>query len=375
MRKLLKITITFAFLLSLLPITAQYQYNSTAFAAKISAKDQFYQEVVDALTERLAAITVIYTGNEKTLKKDIKSTLDAAINSNDYLHYTLKKYGYTASITGATATIKFNFTYWESLEETKVVKDTVRQALSKIITKNMNDHQKAKAINDWIVTTLSYDTSLTAYSAYDGITNGTTVCQGYALLTYEMMNQAGIPVKIIEGTSRGISHAWNLVKLSGNWYHLDTTWNDPIPDVAGRVSYDYYNLTDTEIRKDHSWKKSSSLPLAITSYEKTLLALSAKEKNRATFYTSFYNQIGFNYLSDEYTVSSAQELKSKISAAVTARETTLIIRYTKGSSIQKDMKAAFVGIKGLKSYQYTYENFARTSINDKIVKITINYVK
>ena len=85
----------------------------------------------------------------------------------------------------------------------------------------MKDHQKEKAIHDWIVSHIAYDTRLVSHSAYDGLVNGTTVCQGYALITFEMMKQAGIPVKIVEGSSRGISHTWNLVKIGGKWYHLN----------------------------------------------------------------------------------------------------------------------------------------------------------
>lgn len=43
-------------------------------------------------------------------------------------------------------------------------------------------------------------------------------------------------------------HAWNLVKIDGNWYHVDTTWEDGNPGK-------YVSLTDDEMRKDHKWEQ------------------------------------------------------------------------------------------------------------------------
>lgn len=188
------------------------------------------------------------------------------------------------------------------------------------------------------MTNVSYDTRLVSYSAYDGIVNGQTVCQGYALLTYEMMRQAGIPVKIVEGTSRGIAHTWNLVQLGGKWYHLDTTWDDPVPDEAGRIAYNYYNLTDPQIRIDHKWKPSALYPTAVTSFDQTLASLSGNGTTKAEFYKKLYDQLGLVYLAESNTATSLQELTSRIQTAVGKRQKQLVIRYTKGVTFKSDMK-------------------------------------
>jgi hypothetical protein len=49
------------------------------------------------------------------------------------------------------------------------------------------------------------------------------------------------------------SHAWNMVNLCGTWFHVDATWDDPVPDEPGRVLYNYYNLSDTQMEADHYW--------------------------------------------------------------------------------------------------------------------------
>jgi hypothetical protein len=342
-------------------------------AAGTTLQTQLQKNITNALNQRLSSLQVTYSGNMKTFKKDVNAILDAAINSDDYLHYIVKTYSYKATIKGNTAAISFRFTYWETLPQTNAVKKRITQILGQILTPGMNDHQKEKVIHDWIVSNIAYDTRLVSHSAYDGLIKGKTVCQGYALITFEMMRQAGIPVKIVEGTSRGIAHTWNLVQIGGKWYHLDCTWDDPVPDDAGRVVYNYYNLTDSQLRIDHKWKVTTLYPSAITSYDQTLTSLSVADSSKAVFYDKLYEQIGYIYLTDAHTATNLQSLTSKIRSAIDNRQQELIIRYTKGATVTSDMKKAFAAQKGISSYSYTHEAFTRTTDNDKLLRIVFHY--
>jgi transglutaminase/protease-like cytokinesis protein 3 len=374
MRIGIRILLATTVILGALSITTALDPSASVRALSSTAtQDQLHQDIVRALNQRLNSVQITYSGNKTSLKNDIKNILNAAINSDDYLHYIVKTYGYNATIEGNTAAITFRFTYWETLSQTNEVKKRVAQTLNQILTPDMNDHQKEKAIHDWIVTHVAYDKRLVSHSAYDGLINGQTVCQGYALLTYEMMKQAGIPVKIVEGTSRGIAHTWNLVRIGGKWYHLDTTWDDPVPDVAGRVVYNYYNLTDSELRTDHRWKPSASYPTAVTQYDQTLTSLAVTDSSKANFYNEFYKQLGYAYLTDAYTATNLQTLTSKIRAAVDNRQQELVIRYTKGVTVISDMKKAFAAQEGLSSFNYSYEDYTRTTINDKLLRIVFKY--
>ncbi|WP_239616308.1 transglutaminase domain-containing protein [Cohnella mopanensis] len=376
MRTKMRMLLASSILLGALPLTAGCEPFPSAYvfaADRPLSQDQLHQELNRAWSERLGSLKVTFSGKEGTIKRDMKEILNHALYSDDYLHYIVKSYGYDATIKGNIATITFKFTYWETLAQTNEVKQRVTRTLKRILTPEMNDFQKQKAIHDWIVTNLSYDTRLVSYSAYDGIVNGETVCQGYALLTYEMMRQAGIPVKIVEGTSRGIAHTWNLVQLGGKWYHLDTTWDDPVPDEAGRIVYNYYNLTDSQIKIDHKWKPSALYPTAVTPFDQTLASLSGKGAPKADFYKKLYEQLGFVYLSDANTATSLQELTSLIKSAVDKRQKQLIVRYTNGVTFKSDMKKAFSAQKGLSSYSYSYEDYTPTTMNDKLLRIKFTY--
>ena len=45
-------------------------------------------------------------------------------------------------------------------------------------------------------------------------------------------------------------HAWNIVQLGGQCYHLDATFDNSL-SKHGVLRYDYFNLDDTKIFRDH----------------------------------------------------------------------------------------------------------------------------
>lgn len=212
-----------------------------------------------------SSFTINYKGDFSTLESDINNILSDLEKTDDYLatSYSYVKWdaqGYSGSLN----TVNFNFSYLATKEQEDYVNEKVTSILSNIITSYMNDDDKEKAIHDYIVKNVTYDQSYTYYSAYDALYYGTSVCQGYALLAYKMLKQAGIDTRIITGTADGESHAWNLVYIRGKWYQLDCTWDDPVPD-NGQVNYDYYNINDTQMSVDHTWNKSN-YPQANSTY-------------------------------------------------------------------------------------------------------------
>lgn len=86
-----------------------------------------------------------------------------------------------------------------------------------------------------------------SYTAYGALVSGTAVCEGYSRAMQLLLSNLGMECRLICGEAGGVNHMWNLVKLEEDWYHLDATWNDQ-QDV---VLYDYFNLTDEAIGKDH----------------------------------------------------------------------------------------------------------------------------
>ncbi|ETR74623.1 MAG: transglutaminase-like protease [Candidatus Magnetoglobus multicellularis str. Araruama] len=199
------------------------------------------------------------------VKNIVAQVHDEIMGEDDYLRFTFTSRKTTMNGYDSNVEVIFTMKYLTTAEQEQQVNDRVAEILNEIISQDMTYEEIEKAIHDWVVKNVQYDTSGQEHSAYAALFLGKTVCQGYALLMYKMLTEAGIETKIIDGTADDGSHAWNMVNICGNWFHVDATWNDPIPDQPDRVLYTYYNLNDSQIEGDHTWERSL-FPLATTEY-------------------------------------------------------------------------------------------------------------
>lgn len=289
------------------------------------------EELLAAMNDRQSTVRFAYQGETKSLKSQLKDALDQAMASDPYIHYTIASYSYDYHGTASAANVTVQLSYRETAEQTRYVDMRSAAILKSIIKAGMNDHEKVKAIHDWVVLNLKYDTTLTKYTAYDGLYTGSTVCQGYSLLTHKLLKEAGIENKIVEGTAyspdnpKGQLHAWNLVLLDGKWYHMDTTWDDPVPDRPNEVSYTYYLRTDKQMGRDHTWVKS--YPKADTLYRDTLSSLTRKDRAKAAVYKAIKQDLEYHLYDASAIVRSYKQLQPLVKEAQAAKSRKLVFRY------------------------------------------------
>ena len=139
-----------------------------------------------------------------------------------------------------------------------------------------SDFEKVLAAHDWLVANLEYDVSTPSISdensTYGAFILKRTMCQGYAealellLRCYtdvetvqivgEAMNTAlfGNDVEQPDARNDWRGHAWNAVKIDGDWYQVDTTFNDPLGNPTGRVTHFYFGQSDGVMLKNHRWE-------------------------------------------------------------------------------------------------------------------------
>ncbi|MDL2232281.1 hypothetical protein LJC63_01705 [Ruminococcaceae bacterium OttesenSCG-928-L11] len=95
---------------------------------------------------------------------------------------------------------------------------------------------------------------------------GESVCNGYAKAAQYMLNRLGMECVTIGGEAVGEgSHAWNLVKVNGEYYYLDPTWGDPVfsnntMERFENIAYDYFLVTSRDIGNTHVAKTAYPLP-------------------------------------------------------------------------------------------------------------------
>ena len=144
------------------------------------------------------------------------------------------------------------------------VENAVDSLLAGLTTAN-TQAEIVRTVHDRLVTLLAYDQTYSAphtHDLYGALINHTSVCEGYAEAFHYAMYRAGIQCLSASGTGKGESHAWNVVRVDGKYYHIDVTWDDPVGASAGSpIVYGYYLLTDAAIQKDHVINQGNGYPL------------------------------------------------------------------------------------------------------------------
>lgn len=110
---------------------------------------------------------------------------------------------------------------------------------------SMKDLDKIIYFHDAIDDVASY--KFVAYESYGvgGILgNGIGVCAGYTKALNLFLEDQGIKTNYIEGLT--LNHGWTSVCLDGQWYHIDSTWDDTRTPVSGKVSHQFLLRNDSE---------------------------------------------------------------------------------------------------------------------------------
>lgn len=87
-----------------------------------------------------------------------------------------------------------------------------------------SDYQKALWLHDWLLNQLEYDHLFKWSSAESALTRHLGTCQAYQSAYSQLLNATGI--ENAETRDTGDAHTWNAIKLDGEWYQVDCTWDD-----------------------------------------------------------------------------------------------------------------------------------------------------
>ncbi|MBR5323088.1 MAG: hypothetical protein IKU48_06045 [Clostridia bacterium] len=113
------------------------------------------------------------------------------------------------------------------------------------VKEGMSEYEISLLIHDAVVNHVEYDEEFAAdniYNAYGALIGKKAVCEGYAELYQYLLYLCGIQSHAVTGKANG-DHMWNLVRIDGEYYMTDTTWDDPLWNNTGRIAYEYLNVT------------------------------------------------------------------------------------------------------------------------------------
>ena len=159
--------------------------------------------------------------------------------------YTYTQYTRGEKLVDLHFTPKFTMTDAERMDMQAQIDETVSQILAGIDAQ-APDYDKAKYVFDYLASNVAYSTGAPDNQNIISVfVNGETVCQGYAAATQYLLEKLDIPCAVVAGTADGQSHAWNLVKLDGEYYYIDTTWGNATSMVS------LPKISDISLQKTH----------------------------------------------------------------------------------------------------------------------------
>ena len=159
---------------------------------------------------------------------------------------------------GDTTSVKLDYT----VQNDKLIaaKKKFNIAVASVL-KNLpsgNDFEREEYINNYIIDNCRYDDAAAENNdvqgnendAYGALVDGKAVCEGYARAFQLLCNKANIDCVLLSGTADSDNHAWNGVKIGGDWYQIDVTWDDVDDFIYD--SHEYFNLTDSLMYEEHT---------------------------------------------------------------------------------------------------------------------------
>lgn len=158
---------------------------------------------------------------------------------------------------------------------------TVKQIIADVqkgLDSKMTDLDKVLYFHEYVVEQIYYKDTEAVAEHLGGATlaQGYGVCEGYAKALMLFLKSEQIPCELLAGGS----HAWVAVKLDGEWYHVDPTWDD-----TTSASYGTHYFF---IRNDDEFKNTLTKKHAQWVTNGTFVEDTTQVSSTSTNYTSWY---------------------------------------------------------------------------------------
>lgn len=249
--------------------SAYRSLNDTVMQSVYQEIEQSIFRISDEVDEATGYYVMQYTRLPSSLDfDDIYVVKEAVISDHPEAFWILGSYDIRNNFHDGNYLVLFSK---YSHEQITAAFQEINQATEEIlgmIPDGAGELEREMIIHDALVDSIEYDFDVAesddatadAFNIYGALVRKKAVCSGYACAAKMLLNRVGIQCRTVVGMSKNTGHMWNQVKINGNWYHLDVTWNDSSAGNDGvlYVRYHYFNLSDELIKKNHTIGKNYS---------------------------------------------------------------------------------------------------------------------
>ncbi len=211
-------------------VKAAFEERLIAAWENMDSEVQLYPDIMIHRNDITALFAEVFFENPKYYY--VARSFSGTINSNGYL--------------GKLTKLSYTTTDKAEIEKTWAEIDKATEEILFYISPDMTDFEKIMTVHDYMINNYVYnieDMDQTMLIMLDKV----GVCAAYSEAFQHMMNVLGIECTLVSSEEMG--HIWNMVKVDNRWYHVDITWDDPVPDQFGVVSHEYMLLSENAIKK------------------------------------------------------------------------------------------------------------------------------
>ena len=274
-KRLLIVLCCLVFLMQLLPIVPMADTTGAAVVEKVKkvSQDLYYcrtelyklpngQKLVEVYDRIVNGIEICATEIKIELsEEEFKLVLDATRRDHTEQFWMGSSYTMIPSASDKTMIMTMRPTYTMSGAELEDAITAFNQAVDSFLgrlTPGMSEYEMEKTLHDMLAANVDYVSSSkgsNTHNAYGALVEGKAVCEGYAESLQYLLQRVGIQAVEVFGygvtDKGGENHAWNIVRIDGQYYLVDLTWNDQ----KNIISYAYFNQTSAYFDEDHvEWK-------------------------------------------------------------------------------------------------------------------------
>ena len=195
----------------------------------------------------------IYDGQHTISMAELNVVLEAY--RNDYAEHFWLGNAWSISYNSDTclALLPQYLMQGSTLKAAKAAFEEALEEMLSCVNDSMSEFEIAVALHDAVAAHVTYAEGENAHNAYGALINGICVCEGYAELYQVLLQKCGIQSFLVTGQSYNPGtgsyegHEWNIVRIDGEYYHVDVTWDDQ----GETIYHAYFGLTDALIQEDH----------------------------------------------------------------------------------------------------------------------------
>ncbi len=185
--------------------------------------------------------------------KRIDSAFEAVFNDHPELFFVDTEYRTVYRKNGDF--IELDLFYNDTAGNIEKSRSEFNSAADSIISEAAgSDYEKERYVHNRLSELFDYQRNSLDQSAYSGLVLNKTVCAGYARSFSYIMTRLGIPCYLCTGYA-GEPHGWNIIKLDGDYYNVDVTWDDTGTEKP--YYYEWFNKTDNDYGTTHLRKSLS----------------------------------------------------------------------------------------------------------------------